>query len=180
MDLPDVKAGMAILAEHIQRLNSAIRQVRLRPGIGYSLKESSGGTSLVIPQGPNAGGGGGTAIACPFECSDASEGSTLKVQVAWGLVWNMLPTGMYPDNDPPLKLSVSETCYIYIKIVFDASTLLVNEVLFSVETILKTNTPTTQFNLIAVVTVNSETQDKFISNIKNVCQQPFPSPCSLT
>jgi hypothetical protein len=179
MDLPDVKAGMAIMAEHIQRLNAAVRQVQLRPGLGYFLKQSSGGTSLVIPQGTTGGGGGG-GIPCPFECSDVSEGRDLKIEVAWGLVWNMLPSGMVPDNDPKLVIDVSSSCYIYIKIVFDTSTLLVTDVLVSAEQDLRTNTASTQFNLIAVVTVDESSNPKIISNIRNICQQPFPSPCSLS
>jgi hypothetical protein len=179
MDLPDVKAGMAILAEHIQRLNAAIKQVRLRPGVGYLLKESSGGTSIVItrPQSAAGTGGGGSTIPCPFEVTDASDEDGLKVQVAWGLIWQRLPTGMFPDNDPPLVMDVSENCYVYSKIVFDTNTLLPTGVSFSIETALMENTDTTQYNLIATVLVTTEPEA--ITEIRNVCQQPFPSPCSL-
>jgi hypothetical protein len=179
MDLPDVKAGMAILAEHIQRLNAAIKQVRLRPGVGYLLKESSGGTSIVItrPQSAAGGGGGGSTIPCPFEITDASDEDGLKVQVAWGLIWQRLPTGMFPDNDPPLVMDVTENCYVYSKIVFDTNTLLPTGVSFSIETALMENTDTTQYNLIATVIVDTESEA--ITEIRNVCQQPFPSPCSL-
>ena len=179
MDLPDVKAGMAILAEHIQRLNAAIKQVRLRPGVGYLLKESSGGTSIVITPGQRAlgGGGGGSTIPCPFEVTDVSDEDGLKVQVAWGLIWQRLPTGMFPDNDPPLVMDVTENCYVYSKIVFDTNTLLPTAVSFSIETALMENTDTTQYNLIATVLVS--TDPEAITEIRNVCQQPFPSPCSL-
>lgn len=181
MDLPDVQRGMAILAEHIQRINAALKQTRLRPGVGYLLKESSGGTSLVIDRGPVAsgGGGGGSTIPCPFECTEASEGETLKVQVAWGLIWQMLPTGMFPNNTPTLKLTVTQTCFIYSRIIFDLNTLLPTSVDFSVETQLKENTGNTQYNLVSVVTIDSEVQPAVITNIRNICQQPFPSPCSL-
>jgi len=178
MDLPDVKAGMDILAEHIQRINASIRQTRMRPGIGYSVKESSGGTSLVIDRGL-LGGSGGASLPCPFAVSDASEGTNLKVQVAWGLVWNMLPTGMFPTDNPQFKLDVTETCYIYVQIVFNTSTLIVNEVLITAETELKTNTATTQYNLIAVVKIDPDADPKTITSIKNICVQPFPSPSSL-
>jgi hypothetical protein len=179
MDLPDVKAGMAILAEHIQRLNAAIKQVRLRPGVGYLLKESSGGTSIVItpPQRASTGGGGGSTIPCPFEVTDASDEQGLKVQVAWGLIWQRLPTGMFPDNDPPLVMEVSANCFVYSKIIFDTETLLPTGISFSVESNLMENTDTTQYNLIATVIVDTEAEA--ITEIRNVCQQPFPSPCSL-
>jgi hypothetical protein len=179
MDLPDVRAGMAIMADHIQRINAAIRQARIRPGIGYHVRESSGGTSLIINPGMISGAGGGGGIPCPFECSDASVGTALKVQVAWGLIWQRLPTGMFPNNTPPLKLTVTESCFIYSKIVFDTDTLLPNSISFEVETELKENTNTTQYNLIASVFVDEQSDPPLISAIRNVCEQPFPSPCSL-
>lgn len=179
MNLPDVQRGMSILAEHIQRLNNAIRQVRLRPGVGYLVRETSGGTSLLIDTGGGGGGGTGSNIPCPFECTIASEGTELKVQVGWGLIWQMLPTGMFPDNNPPLKLVVTETCFIYSKITFNKSTLIPSDVSFSVETEIKQNTDSIQYNLIATVTVDVATEPKYISNIANVCVAPFPSPCAL-
>ena len=179
MDLPDAQRGMAILAEHIQRINAAIRQSRLRPGIGYLLKESSGGTSLVINRGTvGGGGGGGSTIPCPFECIDATEDTTMKVQVAWGLIWQRLPTGMLPDDSIPLKLTITDNSFIYSRITFDLNTLLPSAVDFTVETTLKENTSTEQYNLIAVVKV-TEGENKTIASISNICQQPFPSPCSL-
>ena len=179
MDLPDAQRGMAILAEHIQRINAAVRQVRLRPGVGYLLKESSGGTSLVINRGTvGGGGGGGSTIPCPFECIDATEETTMKVQVAWGLIWQKLPTGMFPDDSIPLKLTITDNSFIYSRITFDLNTLLPSGVDFTVETAIKENTSTEQYNLIAVVKV-TEGEDKAIASITNICQQPFPSPCSL-
>jgi hypothetical protein len=178
MNLPDAKPGNPVLAEDIQRICAAIKQIRLRTGTGYFLRESSGGTTINFPQGTVGGGGGGSVIPCPFECTDASNDTTLRVQVAWGLIYQQLPTGMMPDNKPPLRLTVTQTCYIYSRIVFNTDTLLVTGVSFSVETTIQSNTETTQYNLIAVVTV-SEGEDKTITSISNICQQPFPSPCSL-
>lgn len=178
MNLPDARAGEKILAEHIQRLNAAIKQTQLRPGPGYRVVQGAGGTSIVLPQAMISGGGG-TAIPCPFECIDASDTEGMKVQVAWGLIWQMLPTGMMPNNDPPLKLTVTETCYIYSRITFDTDTLLPTEIDFSVETQLKDNTSSVQYNLIARVFVDDTADPKVISSISNICVQPFPSPCSL-
>ena len=178
MNLPDVQRGMAIMAEHIQRLNAAIKQVRLRPGAGYLVKESNGGTSISFGPEMLGGSGGGATIPCPFQCSDASEGETLKVEVQWGLIWQMLPTGMFPDNTPTLKLTVSGDCFIYSRITFDTNTLLPTSVDFSVESELKMNTGTVQYNLIAVVLVSTD-EPVTIREIKNICQQPFPSPCAL-
>jgi hypothetical protein len=179
MNLPDAKAGNPVLAEDIQRICAAIKQIRLRTGTGYFLRESSGGTTINFPPETIGGtGGGGSVIPCPFQCTDASDETTLKVEVAWGLIYQQLPLGMMPNNKPPLRLTVTETCYIYSLIVFDTDTLLVTGVSFSVKTTIQSNTDTTQYNLIAVVTV-SEGEDKTITSISNICQQPFPSPCSL-
>ena len=178
MNLPDVQRGMAIMAEHIQRLNAAIKQVRLRPGAGYMVKESNGGTSLLFGPERLGGTGGGATIPCPFQCSDASEGETLKVEIQWGLIWQMLPTGMFPDNDPTLKLTIAGDCFIYSRITFNTNTLLPTAVDFSVESELKMNTSTVQYNLIAVVLVSTD-EPVTIREIKNICQQPFPSPCAL-
>ena len=178
MDLPDAQRRMPILAEHIQKLSNAIKQNRIRPGIGYYLKETNSGTSLVFPASMIGGSGGG-GVACPFEVTDASEGNTLKVQIGWGLIWQMLPTGMFPDNDPPLKMTVTQTCYIYSKITFNTNSLIPSAVAFSVETGITQNTATTQYNLIARVFVDEAAEPKVISSISNICQQPFPSPCSL-
>ena len=179
MDLPDVQRGMSILADHIQRINSSVRQVRVRPGVGYTVRETPGGTSLLINAGMLGGGGNASTVPCPFECTAASEGSTLKVQVGWGLIWQKLPTGMYPTNDPPLKMTVTQTCFIYSRITFDTNTLIPTDVSFSVETEIQQNTSSTQYNLIAVVTVNTDADPNVITKIDNVCQQPFPSPCAL-
>ena len=178
MNLPDVQRGMAIMAEHIQRLNSAIRQSRLQPGVGYLLKESNGGTSLVIQAGPNSGGGGG--VKCWFQCTDASEGTALKVQVAQDLI-----DGRYPDDMglgfPAFKLDISESSYIYAAIYWDIVNLVIGPdpdaitILQSNE--LLPNTDTLQYILLA--TVQTGGSPIAITQITNVCSQPVPNPCAL-
>lgn len=180
MDLPAFRKGMELNSSELNKLSNAVRAASVTSVIGGTFTRTPGGTTIIVDQQVR-GGGGGASAACPFAVSDASVGTTLKIQIAWGLVMNMLPTGMFPDNDPPLVMNVSETCFVYCKILFDTSTLLVTGVSFSLETELKTNTSNTQFNLIAVVTINDDDpQKKFFSSIKNICVQPFPSPCSLT
>jgi len=124
----------------------------------------------------------GASLPCPFKVLDVSDEDGLKIAVTWGLIWNMLPTGMYPDDDPQLVMDVTDTCFLYSKIVFDSS-LIVTEVAFSLETSLVTNTANTQYNIIAVIDVKESTGSgggKYIAKIRNSCMQPFPSPCSLT
>jgi hypothetical protein len=179
MDLPDVKAGMAILAEHVQRLNAAIKQVRLRPGIGYMLKESPGGTSIVITQGQRASGGGG--VVCQyFEVTDASEGTTLKVEVAQNLIAGRWPENMGPDTDP-FKLTITANAYIYAAIYWDIVNLVIGSDLDAIKIIqspdLLQNTDSMQYILIATVIVEGDPQ--LVTSITNVCSEPVPNPCLL-
>jgi len=181
MNLPDVQRGMAILAEHIQRINGAIRQTRIQPGVGYLVKESSGGTSLVIQARPNAGGGGGGGIPCQyFEVTDVSEDTALKVQVAQNLIAGRYPDGMGIDF-PPFKLDISGNCYIYAAIYWDIENLVIGPddtaitILQSNE--LLQNTDTLQYILLA--TVETGGSPLAITKITNVCTQPVPNPCLL-
>jgi hypothetical protein len=107
MNLPDVQRGMSILAEHVQRLNAGIRQTRVCPGVGYTVRESSGGTSLVINADAFLQG-----KSCPFRVTDVSETAsggavTLKVEVhqdpVLGTISETYPQGRYPygmSSDP--------------------------------------------------------------------------------
>lgn len=176
---PYQQRGQPISPTAFNQLVDLARSAQITGITGGTFQRSVGGTTININPQSALTAGGGSAIYCPFECSDASDSNGLKVQVAWGLIWQMLPTGMFPDNDPPLKLVVSESCFIYSKIVFNTDTLLPTEVLFSVENTIKTNTATTQYNLIAIVSVNTEADPNVIGSIQNMCQQPFPSPCAL-
>lgn len=170
---------MAILAEHIQRINAAVRQSRLRPGVGYLLKESSGGTSLVINRGTVGGGGGGT-VCQYFEVTDASEGTALKVQVAQNLIAGRWPDGMGLDF-PPFILEISGNSYIYAKITYNTTTL---EILPDSDAItilqsgnIEPNTADSVYILLATVVTDGD--PLAITEISNVCSQPVPSPCNL-
>jgi len=158
-----------------------VKSAQITSIVGGTFQRSIGGTSINILSGPvgSSGGSSGSSIPCPFQCSDASTDNTLKVQIAWGLIYQMLPSGMIPDNDPPLKLTVTDSCYIYSKITFNTDSLQVTGVEFSVETEIKSNTDAIQYNLIAVVIVDSTGQSPVISSLQNICQQPYPNPCSL-
>lgn len=178
---PYQQRGQPISPSAFNALIDEVKSNRLTALVGGNFNRSLGGTSINIFSGSagGSGAGGGSGIPCPFECTDVSDEEGLKVQIAWGLIWQMLPTGMFPDNDPPLKLTITETCYIYSKIIFNTDTLLPSSVSFSAESELKENSSTTQYNLIAKVFVDAEAEPKFIKSISNICSQPFPSPCSL-
>lgn len=170
---------MTIMAEQIQRINAAIRQSRIQPGVGYLLKESNGGTSLVIQAGPNSGGGGGN-VKCWFQCTDASEGTDLKVKVAQDQIAGRYPEGMgvgFPD----FILEISQSCYIYAKILFNTTTLEIETGASSITVLqsneLQANTASEQYILLAAVA--TETGPVRITEINNVCERPIPNPCAL-
>jgi len=180
MNLPDVQRGMAILADHIQRLNSAIRQIRVRPGVGYNVRETNGGTSLLIDRGQvSAGSSGG--IACQyFEVTDASDETGLKVEVAQNLIAGRYPDGMGIDF-PPFKLDISGNSYIYACIYWDIENLVIGSESDAI-TILQSsdlleNTDTLQYILLATVETGGD--PLAITTITNVCSEPVPNPCLL-
>jgi hypothetical protein len=107
MNLPDVQRGMTIMAEQIQRINAAIKQVAVRPGVGYTVSQGAGGTSILINSGLLS-----ASRTCPFRVSDASVAAsggavTLKVEVhqdpVLGTITEAYPQGRYPygmSSDP--------------------------------------------------------------------------------
>jgi hypothetical protein len=192
MDLPDVQKGMAILAEHIQRLSTAVRQTRLRPGVGYFLRETSGGTSLVINQQSFSQT---AALPCPFEVTDASELDgqtlTLKIEIGQdpiiGTINETYPNGRYPDgmsgapDADPYKITITQSEgveYVYVNIEVDQR----NEILppstaitVSVEPTFMQGNSTFQRFLVAVVKKELDEESKpYISEITNVCPVIYP------
>jgi hypothetical protein len=178
MNLPDVQRGMAILADHIQRINAAIRQARIRPGVGYQLRETSGGVSLLIRPGTSGGGGG---AACQyFEVTDASDEAGLKVQVAQNLIAGRWPDGMGLDF-PPFILELSGNSYIYAKVTYNTTTLQIlpdsDAITILQSGTLEANTEDSVYILIATVVTGGT--PLAITEITNVCSEPVPSPCNL-
>lgn len=203
MNLPDVKAGNPVLAEDIQRINAAIKQIRLRSGPGYFLRESSGGTTISFPSSQVGGGeGGNTAVQpCPFKVTDVSEivASTLvlKIQISQnpilGTATEEFPGGRFPDgmsgssSSPPYVMEIEQTAgteYVYVN-------LLVNQlgeilpattaITVSSEPDFSTGNSTYQKFLVAVVEKLLDDENKpYIFKITNTCPivyvQPAP-PC---
>lgn len=191
MNLPDVQRGMTIMAEQIQRINSAIKQVAVRPGVGYSVRETNGGTSLLINSALLSRG----AEACPFKVSDASiteSGTvTLKVQVeqhpVLGTISEDYPNGRYPygmSSDPdalPFILTLQQAEGwegIYLNLSVDqyneieaAST----SITVSAEHEPKNGTSIYQRFLLASVFKKLDSANKlYISEIANACPAVYP------
>ncbi len=178
---PYQQRGQPISPSAFNMLIDLARSSLLTAINGGTFQRSISGTNINIAptRSLTSGGAAESSLPCPFEVTNASEGTTLKVQIRWGLIWQQLPTGMFPDNDPPLKMTVTQTCYVYSKITFNTNTLIPAGVSFTLSTEILENTATDQYNLIARVFVDEEAEPKVISSISNICQQPFPSPCSL-
>jgi hypothetical protein len=178
---PQQQRGQPVSPSAFNALMDEVKSNQINSIRGGSFNRSIGGTSININSGTFGGGGGsgGASVPCPFQCTDKSTDDELRVQVSWGLIYQILPTGMVPNNDPPLQIVVTETCFIYSEIVFNTDTLMPTEVKFSAKTAVTSNTSTTQYNLIAVVTIDEDAEPKFIKNINNICQQPYPNPCAL-
>ena len=123
---------------------------------------------------------GGGNVRCFFQCTNASEGTALKVKVAQDQISNRWPDGMglgFPD----FILEISQSCYIYAKVVFNTTTLLIetasNSITILQSNALQANTASEQYILLA--TVVTGTGPVRITQINNVCSQPIPNPCAL-
>jgi hypothetical protein len=181
MDLPTFRRGLELVSADLNKLSHAVRAASVTSVIGGTFSRTPGGTTIVVnDQVRNGGSEGGSAIPCPFAVSDASIPNQLKIEISWGLIWQMLPTGMLTDNDPPLRINITNSCFVYSAIKFDLDTLLPDQITFQTTSTIQSNTSDTQYNLIAVVTVDTDAEPPVISRIRNQCQQPFPSPCSLS
>jgi len=178
--IPYQQRGQPISPSAFNQLVDMVKSAQITSVVGGTFQRSIGGTSItVLPGTAGASNESAESLPCPFKVSNASTKDEMKVQIMWGLIWQMLPTGMFPDNKPPLAMTITESCYVYSEIIFNTSTLIPTEVKFSVSSELQQNTNTTQYNLIARVEVDEDADPMVIKTITNVCQQPFPSPCSL-
>lgn len=123
---------------------------------------------------------GGGSTKCWFQCVDASVGTDLKVKVAQDQI-----AGRYPDgmglNFPDYILEISQSCYIYAKILFNTTTLEIESGSTSITLLqsstLQENTASEQYILISAISVGGD--PNAITQINNVCERPIPNPCSL-
>jgi hypothetical protein len=127
---------------------------------------------------PFVSGGGGAK--CWFQCSNASVGTDLKVKVAQDQIAGRWPDGMglgFPD----FILEISQSCYIYAKILFNTTTLEIETGSDSITILqsndLQQNTASEQYILLA--TIITGTAPVRITEINNICSQPVPNPCTL-
>jgi hypothetical protein len=171
------ETGKPVPPSLFNRLLDAVRASQVLSMVGGRVSRSSGGTTLTVDQGTAAGGGGGAVEVCAFKVTDASEGETVQVQVAFGTINDRVPDGMVLGE--PYLLPVSDSGFVYAVLVFDPVTLVLSldpgSVTLSYETEAQANTATVQYILLGVVTVT----DGVISEVYSVCTQPVANPCQL-
>jgi hypothetical protein len=179
MDLPNLQAGMAILADQINQISREVRSNAITAFNGGKFQRTTGGTSLSIDQGINPNSGG--TVSCPFRITNASTDTTKKIRIAQNTVnvntgarW---PQGMGPTN-PPYEVTFTATSYVYIKLVYVTDDVIVkpdeDAITVAVETSLQTNTVDEEYVLIGIVAVDG---DKV--TITNQCTAVTANPCNL-
>lgn len=170
--------GKPVPASLFNRLIDAVRASQVLSMVGGRVSRASGGTTLTVDQGTAAGGGGGVAAVCHFKIEDATEGETVQVSVAYGIINGRVPDGMVLGT--PYLLPVTESGFIYAVVVFNTTTLEVADgatsVTLTFETEPQANTTDTVFVLLGTVSVESGA----ITGIYSVCDQPYANPCALS
>jgi len=124
---------------------------------------------------------GGGATPCPyFKVTDATEGTVLKVEVAQNQIAGRWPNGM-GLGFPAYKLDIGGNSYIYAKIVYNTTTLVIDSDSTAITVlqsdVLLPNTDSEVYILLATVLTTGD--PPVISQINNVCTQPVPNPCLL-
>ena len=174
---PYFERGKIPFADRLNQMIDVLRSCIIAPGVGYTLTRTAQGQVLNIQRGSSGGGAAAVAAPCPFAVSDASEGTTLKVSIASGLIDGRWPKGMGPDLPDP-KIDLRETGYVYCVIEFDSNyQVLTSEdgYKFLFFSDLQENTNTLQYSIAAVVVVT----DGKISSITNQCTQFAANACAL-
>lgn len=179
MDLPNFRRGFELSSLELNKLSNAIRSAAVTSVIGGTFSRTPGGTTITVT--PQVRGGSGTDVACQyFKCTDASEGSVLKVEVAQNLIANRWPDGM-GLGFPAYKLELGGNSYIYAKVLYDTTTLQIptdsTAITILQSDVLLPNTASEVYLLLA--TVLTAGSPKKITQINNVCSQPVPNPCTL-
>lgn len=94
-------------------LVDAATSAQLFPGPGYKLVRHVGGTTLDIKQVSS------TASIKSLQLIDASDETTKRIRIVYGIIMNGAPDGMNEGDDPPYIVNVSGTGKFYAKIVID-------------------------------------------------------------
>lgn len=172
----EIQRGRGIEPENWNSLVRLTMANRPNSGAGYTLTPTPRGWSLSIPS--RSGGGGGSTAVCPFGVSTANEGDNWKFTIAWGLIGGLLPTGMFPNNDPPLVMAW-EDGWVVAKCTFAEGDVILTSVSFEVSpTSIPPNTSSDAYYPISYIDTDSSSGQP-VQRINNVCSTPKPSVCDL-
>ncbi|MCX8511867.1 MAG: hypothetical protein ORN83_08905 [Chthoniobacteraceae bacterium] len=169
------RRGEPIDASKLNALVDGVLAGRLQPGVGYTVANTSRGTSLNISL-PSAGGS--TAV-CPFQVTTANEGDNWKFSIAWGMVGfpPVLPIGMLPNNKPPLTMTWSDG-WVYMRVEFIEYDTAVKEVAFEIAE--EIPPPDIQYAYYPIAYLDTDSSgENPTQRIQNLCSSPVPSVCDL-
>lgn len=186
--------GAPISADNLNTLVEYVKQNTLRPGIGYTLNQTPGGTSLSISPPNSSGGGAGTVDApCSFRVTDVSERDEdgnliLKLNVKCEPIQ---PSGRWPtgtsEESPNKVYNLGERApgwfVVYIQINVDQQNSILegdDGINIYDDTKWVEGSSVNQITYLAGVTISADTENKsYISYIENYCPavtiKPAPS-----
>lgn len=157
---------------------------------GHGKRYASSVQSYCIPQFWNTLG----QAQCPFRVYDDSvfdeQGhvTTARVAVTRGMVQNQWPNGMgWDPNLDPVRINITGNSYIMLRMKYDTSTYDLlpasgdppanTTLVFNAYTTIPQPNEDTGYFMIA--TVSYDEQETRITDVMNMCNQPYPDPCSL-
>jgi hypothetical protein len=177
MNLPKFRSGQELNSTLLNQLSAGIRRAQVTSVIGGTFASTPGGTAIMI-DAQTRGGGASNAI-CPFQVTTANDGDTWKFSIAWGMVGvpPVLPIGMLPNNDPPLKMDWNNG-WVYMRVEFVENDTAVKEVQFKNETKIPPADETYAYYPIAYIDTDSSGGTP-TQRIQNLCSAPIPSVCDL-
>jgi hypothetical protein len=168
------RRGEPIDASKLNALVDGVLASRLQSGVGYTVANTSRGTSLNISL-PSAGGA--SNAVCPFQVTTANEGDTWKFSIEFGLIAGKIPTGMFAGGVPALIMDWSDG-WILAAVTFVTDQVTVDTVSFIVNADILANTEITAYYPIAYISTDS-TGGTPTQVIQNLCATPTPSVCDL-
>jgi hypothetical protein len=121
------------------------------------------------------------AVDCPFRVTDKSTTGAKVVEVAQNVV--LTPNARFPQGMgigyPPFYLTITETSYIYVKIIYVPNDVVVDPieeaVTIAVKNELTQNTVNDEYILLAIVVM----EDGKITQVVNSCPNVVANPCNL-
>lgn len=179
--IPYQQRGTPVSPSAFNQLIDLVKSSLVTAVTGGTFLRSAGGTTINVASSAGGASGEAAGAVCQyFEVTDASDEAGLKVQVAQNLIAGRWPDGMGLDF-PPFKLDISGNSYIYAKVTYNTTTLMINPESDAI-TILQSGTlqeNTADSVYILLATVVTDGTPLAITQITNVCSQPVPNPCNL-